>query len=120
MIFFDSLAQTCIPRESSEEDAYKYLLARSILIRHLARPLSSHDDSKPRPRVFRFNSLQDEKLEEYLTQHTVHFLMCHDGDDGLGDDSFALKHLIHTFLDGRGNIALIQFVQWQSSRVHAP
>ena len=117
VIFFDSLAQTCVPCESREEDAHKYLLTRSILIHHLSRSSPSPEDSKSRPRVLRFASPQDSKLQQYLTQHTVHFFMCHDGDDDLKDDSLALKHLIHTFLSEWGNVALIQFVKWQSSRV---
>lgn len=53
-----------------------YLLARSVILRHLTCLLPQ---SHPKIKVFNFSSLNDPTFTEYLVSSGTYFIMCHDG-----------------------------------------
>lgn len=53
-----------------------YLLARSVILRHL-KCLLPH--SHPKIKVHTFSSVNDPTFKEYLVSSGTYFIMCHDG-----------------------------------------
>lgn len=53
-----------------------YLLARSVILRHLACHLPI---SHPKIKIHNFSSLNDPTFKEYLESSGTYFIMCHDG-----------------------------------------
>ena len=76
IIFFDSHREFCVPQRVSSIHRPRYLLARSIIRRHLKVNLVY---SHPSIRVETFRSIRDESFRAYLTATGVYFVMCHDG-----------------------------------------
>lgn len=117
VIFFKDARQLCVAHGLlSSENAYKYLLARDIIIRHLSRSASDPRDGAW-PQVLEFDSLEDDRLRVYLETHAVHFFLCHEGDESRGPDTIALRSVIHWVISRGTNVAVLNFVQFQSSKV---
>ena len=74
--FFESHREFCVARGVSNIQRPKYLLARSIIRRHLKVNLAQ---SHPSIRIETFRSIRDESFLAYLTATGVYFIMCHDG-----------------------------------------
>lgn len=66
----------CIPcSPAAEQNAWKYLFARSAIIEHMKRI------DHPQGLVFTFEDLTDPKFQRYLDSTRPYFVMCHDGTD---------------------------------------
>ncbi|KAF7555852.1 hypothetical protein G7046_g6455 [Stylonectria norvegica] len=109
--FFRDLRDVCVPTGTADEDAYKYYLARTIIIRHLERAV---DDSQ----VLEFDSYESEACQKYLSDYAIHFVLCHEGEgDDDGPHMVQLRHLIWKCVDGGNNVAIINSMTWKSSKV---
>lgn len=117
IIFFRDAQQLCITQGSLfSENAHKYLLARNIIIRHLSRSAPQLLDGA-RPQVLEFDSLDDDLLRVYLEKHAVHFFLCHEGDEDRGPDTVALRSIIHRVISKGINVAILNYIKFQSSKV---
>lgn len=75
IVCFDQNEELCVPPKADRKYWPKYALARSVISRHLARNLNSHNGV-----VFkRFASFTDDKFMRYLNESGTYFVMCHDG-----------------------------------------
>lgn len=119
IVFFEELEQLCAPLSCTAENVYKYLLTREIVIRHLSRSMPEVSPGV-KPQVLRFDSLEDERFEAYLSNHAVHFFLCHEGDGSSGVDDVALRHLISQILSKGRSVAIINHVDFMSSKMFAP
>lgn len=119
IVFFSDLKDLCVPEGCSASNAYKYQLTRSILIRHLSQHVPESSDSA-RPEVVEYESPEDPDFTEYLRTHAIHFFFCHEGEDSTKGDTTVLRHLIHQLILWGKNVALINFVEWKSSKVRPP
>lgn len=115
IIFFGDLKELCVPTGLSKH-AYKFQLARSILIKHLARSVPEIIDGA-RPQVLEFESPDDPKFLIYLQTRAVHFFLCHEGHNREELDTLRLLDLIHNLASKRKNIAIINDVEFKSSKV---
>ncbi|RPA99632.1 P-loop containing nucleoside triphosphate hydrolase protein [Choiromyces venosus 120613-1] len=76
VVFLDISRNACIPcSPTAEQNAWKYLFARSAIIEHMKRI------DHPLGLVFTFESLADPKLRQYLDSSRPYFVMYHDGAD---------------------------------------
>ncbi|KAI4203482.1 MAG: hypothetical protein LQ350_001820 [Teloschistes chrysophthalmus] len=137
IVFFDIHHDLCIPRGSPSALKSQYLLARAIIIRHLAVHLPS---THPAIRVHTFSSTLEPAFQEYLKASGAYFVMTHDGANplpvdkdprlserpGLNLDSIEKQELQRrtkfrtTILDliNLGyNIALIDGLEWMDTKV---
>lgn len=137
MVFFDQHEELCIPRNTKPSNRYKYLLARTVLIRHLQVHLPR---SQPSIQIESFESVQDPEFEEYLTESGVYFVLCHDGADLTALDEmpstlledeiektrreaedFSRKLLFRTMIcsliNQAYNVALINGLEWMDTKV---
>lgn len=119
VIFFYDSRQLCIPRGAAPENAYKYLLARDIILRHLSRSAPEVSDGI-KHQVQEFDSLQAPAFRVYLEKHAVHFFLYHEGDETKGPDSIALRSDIRHILSMGINVAIINYVEFQSSKIFLP
>lgn len=72
---FDENEELCVPPTTDAKKRMKYLLARSVVIRHLERNLPAITNIIIR----RFTSFTDADFAEYLHATGMYFIMCHDG-----------------------------------------
>ncbi|KAK7398202.1 hypothetical protein QQX98_012421 [Neonectria punicea] len=110
VLFFRDLDFVCVPEGAAAADAYKYHLARTVVIQHLSR-------SNIRSEVHEFDSFESPYFKEYLSNHTLHFMLCHDGDENEGSKTIQLRHLIWKFSKSGRHVALINHITWQTSKV---
>ncbi|EMC93796.1 hypothetical protein BAUCODRAFT_124551 [Baudoinia panamericana UAMH 10762] len=130
IVFFDSNQDLCIPPSAIVENAGKYHLARTAIIRHLqSRVLKSH----PTIAVEEFSSCTSEEFTEYLRKTGPYFLMMHDGaeptqrrskhittdvSDAMPNDRrAALRQMILHFIRRGYNIALVNGLEWRDTKV---
>lgn len=105
-----------MPYQSGFE--YKYQLARTVIIKHLQRHAQKCADNGARASVLEFDSLSSAEFEEYLQGLPIHFVLCHDGvesDDV--KDTVALRYTIHRLISRGKNVAVINALEWKSSKV---
>ena len=76
IVFFDVHRELCIPPGIGSPKRPKYLLARSVIRRHLKVNLGH---AHPSIRIETFWSPQDSHFLNYLEATGVYFVMCHDG-----------------------------------------
>ena len=76
VVFFDVHRELCIPPGIAGSNRPKYLLARSVIRRHLKINLGL---AHPSIRIETFLSPQDMNFHRYLEATGVYFVMCHDG-----------------------------------------
>ena len=96
----------CVPpRNFAMKDLY--LLARSVIIRHLVCHLP---ETHPEVEVHSFNSINDSAFTNYLETSAIYFVMCHDG--AYAPVESKSKHPITRTKDGRWQrIALRKTIQ---------
>lgn len=116
IIFFSDLKDTCVPAGCAPGNVYKYQLARSLLIRHLSRA-APKELGGVQPSVHEFESPEDSDFEDYMHDHALHFILCHEGDDREKEDTILLRQMIYEFISGGKNVAIINYVEWKSSKV---
>ena len=118
----------CVPHDKSHLKNF-YLLARSVVIRHLDYHLPrSHPDIE----LHRFTSLNDANFGKYLESSGIYFVMCHDGahtqamsnkkDEVLNASEgiwskVALRKMIRYFITSGFNIALINGLEVRDTKV---
>jgi hypothetical protein len=118
VLWFDNYEHLCVPRDVSEELAYKYLLTRAVLIQHLANP-SNLEPGKD-TYSYRFPNLDSDAYRGYLTDNAVHFIMCSHGDATESEhDPHTLDNLsIGYQMAASGySVAFINGLDFQSSKV---
>ncbi|KAF7550986.1 hypothetical protein G7Z17_g5343 [Cylindrodendrum hubeiense] len=109
IVFFRDLDGVCVPEGETAADAYKYHLTRAVLIQHLAR-------SDTRAGIHEFDSFESEACNEYLSTHSLHFILCHEGDKHEGSKTIQLRHLIWKFANSGMQVAIINSITWQTSK----
>ncbi|KAG9254633.1 DEAD/DEAH box helicase [Emericellopsis atlantica] len=119
ILFFSEYNHLCVPDGCSPANAWKYQLTRSILIRHLARSVPEASDSV-RPSVLEFEDFEDSDFLEYMRSRAIHFALCHDGEDASEENASLLRHFIHEFISRNKNVAVMNAVEWKSSKIFAP
>lgn len=137
IVFFDVHEHLCIPRACPSALHEKYLLARSIIVRHLTSNLTK---THPTIKVLNFKSALDRAFQEYLTASGAYFIMTHDGANPvlLENDPQLLKHdnvdlglveredlqrraalrtTIFYFINHGYNVALIDGLEWMDTKI---
>lgn len=137
VVFFESHSQLCIPRGTSANNKPKYLLARSIVKRHLSANLQRTNLSID---IRSFKNVQDANFIEYLRATGVYFVMSHDGANPIplsisaSDDEAVkmekdrieaeettrkvmLRSMIGALISHGYNVALINGLEWQDTKV---
>lgn len=67
--------------------------------------------------VYEYNDMNDPGFEKYIKTHTVHFVLCHEGVDEDDEDTISLRLLIYQFIRSHKNVAIINSVEFRSSKV---
>jgi ATP-dependent RNA helicase DDX60 len=134
LVFFEDHDHLCVPPNTSPANRYKYLLARSVLLRHLRRNLAK---SHPLIHVHSFGSAWGPEFGEYLNVSGAYFMLCHDGADQIlpgeeptdapdatteaqvGDKArkLAFRSLISLMINRGYNVALINGLEWMDTKV---
>lgn len=135
LVFFDDHDHLCIPEDTTPANQSKYLLARSVLLRHLRRNLPH---SHPTIHVHSFESALGLDFSEYLMVSGAYFMLCHDGADPTlpsGEPSetpdgtiqlhrgnrsskkVAFRSLIYLMINRGYNVALINGLEWMDTKV---
>ena len=123
---FTENAELCIPRGRRMTRRSRYLLARSVIKRHLIIHLPS---SQPDIQVNTFPSLESREFKEYLDIFPIHFVAVHDGSekprqtsvkDTVEGDVLAkilLRGIIWYFNTHKLNVAIINRMEFRDSKV---
>lgn len=118
--------ELCVPQRSPVSHRSRYLLARSVIKRHLSDRISS---SHPSLIINSFPSLESDHFKEYLHEFPIHFVMSHDGSNSTTKniartttetDIFAkvlLRGIIWWFNLHKLNVALINHIEFRDSKV---
>ena len=129
LVFFDEHDHLCVPNNAAPANRNKYLLARSVLLRHLRRNLPQ---SHPTIHVRSFRSASSPEFEEYLTVSGAYFILCHDwADSTLASEELsdtpngtsqpskkvAFRSLICLMINRGYNVALINGLEWMDTKV---
>ena len=137
IVFFENNQQCCIPFGVADVKRPRYLLARSIIRRHLMVNLTS---SQPTINIHTFDSMRDVSFQRYLVDTGVYFVMCHDGasvDRTTSTESaisqtghdfarieaqemnrkISLRSMIFTLVNQGYNIALINGLEFMDTKV---
>ncbi|KAL9476551.1 hypothetical protein ACSS6W_006392 [Trichoderma asperelloides] len=118
VVFFRNLRDLCVPYNSGWE--YKYQLARTIIIKHLQRHAQKCAKNGARASVLEFDSPFGKEFAEYLNGLPIHFVLCHDGVEYQVKDTTVLRYLIRYLISKGKNVAVINALQWKSSKAYAP
>jgi ATP-dependent RNA helicase DDX60 len=125
IVFFDEHAPLCMPGEVTEHIRPRYILARSIIIRHIELRLPKSLGVE----VLRFDSLYSHVFAQHLVASPVHFVMAHDGflplEGKVGKETTEqsqqakamLRKGIFWFHTHRLNVALINQIEFRDSKV---
>lgn len=119
--------ELCIPADVPTSHRSRYLLTRSVIIRHLFNHLNTESTTQ----VHVFPSLKSNAFNQYLNDTPVHFIMAHDGKvAGKGVDTEAdlrtmvlLRSTILWFTTQSRNplnVALINTIEFRDSKVCRP
>ena len=118
----------CVPYDKGHLKSF-YLLARSVVIRHLEYHLPG---SHPEIELHIFPSLKDANFKKYLESSGIYFVMCHDGahtqaiskktDKVQGTKrgnwpKVTLRKMIRYFIVSGFNIALINGLEVKDTKV---
>lgn len=118
VVWFDKYEHLCVPRGVRTEKAYKYRLARAVLIQHLANPSVQFAGSSRCS--FQFQSLDCESYRAYLARNAVLFIMCSHGEATAREhDPLSLANLNIGYQVARAGycVAFINDIDFQSSKV---
>ena len=139
IVFIENNQECCIPRGIADVKRPRYLLARSIIRRHLMINLTR---SQPHTKIKIFESMRDASFQRYLIDTGIYFVMCHDGanvdpttstegslcqaDDDYGriekqemSRKTRLRAMISTLINQGYNIALINGLEFMDTKVRA-
>jgi ATP-dependent RNA helicase DDX60 len=122
--FIDEHSTLCIPPGVSDRDRSRYLLARSVVIRHLQLHLPVSSGIQ----IHIFPSLDSTACDQYLSMSPFHFVMAHDGapaaTGAVGSKpssdhqaKIRLRCNIWWFNTHRLSVALINRVEFRDSKV---
>jgi hypothetical protein len=122
--FYDEHSTLCVPAGVSKNRQSRYLLARSVVIRHL----QLHMPETSGIQIHIFPSLDSESFDRYLALSPVHFVMAHDGAPHATGNVKAqyvsasrakimLRGNIWWFNTHKLNVALINRVEFRDSKV---
>ncbi|RYO90005.1 hypothetical protein DL764_008518 [Monosporascus ibericus] len=114
IIWFDSHKNLCVPYDTPDDEAYKYLLTRAVIIQHFACVAGTTFS-------YRFNSVHDDGFRDYLTQTTLHLFMGSDGRASKSDHHpTTLGHLSIGYRMVRTGycVAFIDDIEFRSSKVN--
>lgn len=140
IVFFDEHRHLCIPPTATSSNHGKYLLARSVISRHLEVYLMK---SHPSITLHTFISAQDSRFNDYLKQSGVYFMMCHDGASTMTLDGepaaksnkrettsrvepgvtfraanrIGFRRMIYLMIIRGYNVALVNGVEWMDTKV---
>lgn len=134
LVFFDEHDHLCVPDNTAPANRNKYLVARSVLLRHLGRNLPQ---SHPTIHVRSFRSASGPEFEEYLMVSGAYFILCHDGASALASKELpgtpngtiqpdacdksskkvAFRSLICSMINRGYNVALINGLEWMDTKV---
>lgn len=117
IIFLKNLRDLCVPSTASADNAFKYQLARSIIIRHLVKSAPAPAEDGARHDTFEFEAVDSPECQEYLLTQRLHFVFCHEGDDRREKDAVQLRHLIYKFAARGISVAKINQAVFKSSKV---
>ncbi|KAF2113529.1 hypothetical protein BDV96DRAFT_577961 [Lophiotrema nucula] len=138
--FFDQHEAHCVPpfARGSDDRRQKYLLARSLIIRHLRLNIPK---TNPDIKVQVFRSLDSEQFASYVEATDLYFIMCHDGassnesrkrnalnktldalaQEGHDDQELrtkvAFRKLIVWFIQRGYNAALVNGLEWRDTKI---
>ncbi|PTB69676.1 P-loop containing nucleoside triphosphate hydrolase protein [Trichoderma citrinoviride] len=119
IVFFRDLRDLCVPHLSGFE--YKYQYARTVIIKHLQRHAEECARNGARASVLEFDSVESQGFHEYLEGLPTHFVLCHDGVESEDvKDTIILRNLIRSLLWRGKNVAIINALEWKSSKAYAP
>ena len=97
---------------------YKYQYARTVIIKHLQRHAEECARNGARASVLEFDSVESQGFHEYLEGLPIHFVLCHDGVESEDvKDTIILRNLIRSLLWRGKNVAIINALEWKSSKV---
>ncbi|RFU74346.1 dead deah box helicase [Trichoderma arundinaceum] len=116
VVFFRDLRDLCVPHLSGYE--YKYQFARTVIIKHLQRHAKECARKGARASILEFESLSSPEFSDYLRGLPIHFVLCHDGVESTNvKDTTILRHIIRLLISRDKNVAIINSLQWKSSKV---
>lgn len=118
VLWFDKYEDLSVPRDVPENQAYKYLLTRTVLMQHLANPSNLGRDQVPYS--YRFSDLNSAACRGYLNANAVHFILCSHGNATKTEqDSRSLDNLsIGYQMAAAGySVAFINNLTFHSSKV---
>ncbi|EGR47843.1 uncharacterized protein TRIREDRAFT_63756, partial [Trichoderma reesei QM6a] len=119
VVFFRDLRNLCVPHLSGFE--YKYQYARTVIIKHLQRHAEENARNGARAAVLEFESVDCREFREYLEGLPIHFVLCHDGVESEDvKDTIVFRNLICSFMRRGKNVAIINALEWKSSKAYAP
>ncbi|KPM36666.1 putative helicase [Neonectria ditissima] len=110
ILFFRDLDEVCVLEGAATADAYKYHLFRAVVIQHLSR-------SNIRSEVHEFDAFESDDFKDYLSSHTLHFVLCDEGDGDEGPKAIQLRHLIWKLSNSGRHVGLVNHITWQTSKV---
>ncbi|KAI9654762.1 MAG: hypothetical protein M1821_005756 [Bathelium mastoideum] len=130
--FFHDHKLLAIPEASTHFQREKFLLARTSIIRHLR---INFDKDSANSIVHEFPSLESPMFKEFLQQHGMYFVMCHDGakraspreipSAGLANatqkriprKAVVARVIVAHFMREGYNVVLINGLVWQDTKV---
>lgn len=121
--FFEDHKMLCVPSTSQDEIKDRYLLARSIIIRHLSLNLVT---KYPGVKILSFDSVTGEDFQNYLETTGLHFVMLNDGalssksevvDGPKTFEKETLRAIIAWFNKQGLNVALINRIEIRDTKV---
>ncbi|KAL7824020.1 hypothetical protein V8C26DRAFT_384619 [Trichoderma gracile] len=119
VVFFRDLRDVCVPHLSGH--AYKYQYARTVIIKHLQRHAEERARNGARASVLEFESFDSEGFNQYLEGLPIHFVLCHEGIESEDvKDTIVLRNMIRSLLCRGKNVAIINALEWKSSKAYAP
>ncbi|RMY56055.1 hypothetical protein D0863_13106 [Hortaea werneckii] len=132
IVFFDSNRGLCVPPTASNEDACKYYLARSAIIRHMQATLPA---SNPNLKINVFSTYDSPDFRSYLATSGPYFVMMHDGaqpekrtgkhmsaEDEVTENSpiaqrVGFRQMVLQFIGTGYNVALVNGLEWRDTKV---
>lgn len=111
IIFFDDHELLSIPPTSDPKDAYKYLLARAAIIRHLDKNVVGDFP------VRHFSSISHPSFLQYLHDAGVYFIMGHDGAGCDSEVKAAFRYALRWWIGHGWNVALLNTVETLDTKV---
>ncbi|KAI7417662.1 P-loop containing nucleoside triphosphate hydrolase protein, partial [Hortaea werneckii] len=132
IVFFDSNRGLCVPPTASDEDACKYYLARSAIIRHMQATLPT---SNPNVKINVFTTYDSPDFRSYLATSGPYFVMMHDGaqpekrtgkhisaEDEVTENSpiaqrVGFRRMVLQFIGSGYNVALVNGLEWRDTKV---